>query len=693
MYKKRLKPYFLMGILYLILSLMLRIVFVFHPVTKSDFSVFEVLKILFVGILNDIVIFIVISSVFTIYTLFLSEAKYKKPWGYIQFGLLAAFWLYINFYHNNVFLQYGKAAVKVISWFLGIKSLIFGLMLFFPSVRPKIRSLLYFFTIFLILGALLLNTVSEYFFWNEFGVRYNFIAVDYLIYTNEVIGNIIESYPVIPLFSVIFLFSLIFSFFIYRKTKDNLDKLPGFTQKMKLLGIYIVLFFMSLWLIPKIENLQDDNNFAEEIQANGLYKFFYAFNHSELDFNKFYPKLAKKKAEQIYLSQFDPAEFPRKIISGKEEIHKNVVLISVESLSAEFLAMYGNQDGITPFLDSLSNHSLVFTNIYSTGNRTVRGLEALSMCIPPSPGESIIKRKDNKNKFTVGGVFSSKGYQVRFLYGGFSYFDNMKDFFEGNGYEITDRSDFSPEEINFANIWGVSDEDMAAKAIRVMNDEAKTGKPFFNHWMTVSNHRPFTYPEGRIDIPGTARSRNGGVKYTDYAIGLFFKLAKKQSWYNNTIFVIVADHCASSAGKTELPMDKYRIPALIYSPDGTVPAGQFSALCSQIDLMPTVLGLLNFSYESKFSGQDVFSTHFTKRAFIATYQDLGYIRDNYLTILSPVKKIEQSKLKLSSNPLNGSIPIFYDEYPAGQPVKRLSDEAIANYQTVYNFLKEGKFNK
>ena len=165
-----------------------------------------------------------------------------------------------------------------------------------------------------------------------------------------------------------------------------------------------------------------------------------------------------------------------------------------------------------------------------------------------------------------------------------------------------------------------------------MNHEAQQNKPFFNHIMTVSNHRPFTYPNNKIDIPGDVKSRDGGVKYTDYALKQFFAMAQKQPWFKNTVFVIVADHCASSAGKTELPLDKYRIPALIYSP-GFIAPQKYDQLMSQIDVMPTVMGLLNFNYQSKFYGQDVFQSDYKPRALIATYQDLGFIKDNVLTII------------------------------------------------------------
>ena len=281
---------------------------------------------------------------------------------------------------------------------------------------------------------------------------------------------------------------------------------------------------------------------------------------------------------------------------------------------------------------------------------------------------------------------------MKFLYGGYSYFDNMEEFYKSNGYGIVDRNNFKPEEISFANVWGVADEDMAKKAIQVMNAEAKSGKPFFHQWMTVSNHRPFTYPEGRIDIPGTAKSREGGVKYTDYSIRKFFEMAKKQSWYKNTVFVIVADHCASSAGKTELPMDKYRIPGMIFS-EGFIEPQKFNQTMSQIDVMPTLFGLLNFKYQSKFLGQDIFSPNFQPKAYIATYQDLGLIKDNYLTIISPTKKVKQYSLTLQKSKNPEDFKIFYDETPVKNLQQSLVDDCISTYQSVSFWLKENKLNK
>jgi phosphoglycerol transferase MdoB-like AlkP superfamily enzyme len=181
--------------------------------------------------------------------------------------------------------------------------------------------------------------------------------------------------------------------------------------------------------------------------------------------------------------------------------------------------------------------------------------------------------------------------------------------------------------------------------------------------------------------------------YTDYALKQFFDMAKKQTWFKNTVFVIVADHCASSSGKTELPMDKYRIPAFIYAP-GLIQPQKIDKLVSQIDVMPTVLGILNFKYKSKFFGKDVLNTNYIPRAFIATYQDLGYIKDDVLTIISPQKKIKQFDLIQQKNETLGTeYSIFYEEKSKTKIDVKLKKETITIYQTASHILKTKKYEK
>ena len=693
---KKNSPFTNLLLLFVVVNVILRIVLLFHPITQSSFGFLEVVKIFGFGLLSDVFVFVVASAFLWLYLLFLSNSKYDKPWGYIIFSIHLALLIYV-LSGKSILHEYGGSLPEIGITFIALKTSCFGLLLFLPKYRKQIRLGLFYITIFIFVLIIVQNAISEFFFWNEFGVRYNFIAVDYLVYTNTVIGNIMESYPIVPLFIGVGLVTGFITYYVVKQSKPFLYNLPSFANKIQGLGIYIVLFFVSLFVIPFLAQQEKSANvFTNELQANGMYKFYVAFVNNELEFHKFYKTIPNAEAFQLLKKQLPTIANEttlRTIKNDTAELHKNVVLITIESYSAEFMKAYGSEKNITPFLDSLAQQSMQFTNLYAVGNRTVRGLEAVTLCLPPSAAESVVKRKDNKNKFSTGNLFKQRGYNVKYMYGGDAFFDNMGDFFGGNGYDIVDKKTFAPDEITFSNIWGVCDEDMYNKAIKVMNVEAKENKPFFNHIMTVSNHRPFTYPEGKIDISGKSKSRDGGVKYTDYALKQFFKMASKQPWFKNTVFVILADHCASSSGKTELPMDKYHIPAFIYSP-GFIPAQVETVLMSQIDIMPTLFGLLHFSYNSKFYGQDIFAPDYKPRAFVATYQDLGLIKDNILTIISPVRKVKQFQLIPQHNAnLKPGFQLFYDEKPMTTLREDLVKQTISFYQSSAYLLKNRKLQQ
>jgi phosphoglycerol transferase MdoB-like AlkP superfamily enzyme len=551
----------------------------------------------------------------------------------------------------------------------------------------KFNRILLFIYFFFVVFTLIFNVISEWFFWEEFSVRYNFIAVDYLVYTTEVIGNIRQSYPINSIMAGLVIVTLLIVYFLRKAITISTTNTIGFGKRTKIALILLCLPVLTYFGVSHKWKYHSKNQYVNELSGNGMYDFGFAFWHNQLDYNTFYKTLPIKNAETILsnLLQQDTAakgvfkNTSRTISNAGTEKKMNVVLISVESLSAEFLGAFGNTQHITPQLDSLAKQGLLFNNLYASGTRTVRGLEALSLCIPPTPGQSIVKRPDNKNLFTLGSVFRSKGYNSRFIYGGYGYFDNMNEFFSKNGYQVTDRSALQDSEIHYSNIWGVADEDLFTLSLRELDKDYKNKKPFFAQIMTVSNHRPYTYPEGRIDIPSHT-GREGAVKYTDYAIGKFIRESKQKPWFSNTLFIIVADHCASSAGKVELPVDKYHIPMIFYSP-GHITPGKFEKLTAQLDIGPTILGYLNFSYNSKFFGQDVFKMKDSdERAFISTYQSLGYIKDNTLVILDPNKKAATYKPDFTT----GSALAI----PANQ---KLINEAISNYQMASYLYQNGLY--
>jgi phosphoglycerol transferase MdoB-like AlkP superfamily enzyme len=245
----------------------------------------------------------------------------------------------------------------------------------------------------------------------------------------------------------------------------------------------------------------------------------------------------------------------------------------------------------------------------------------------------------------------------------------MNAFFGSNGYRVIDRTDLTAEEITFENAWGVADGDLYQRVIREATAVHSANKPFFFEIMTTSNHRPYTFPKNSAGIV-SGSGRSGAVRYTDLALGEFIAAARQQPWFDNTIFVIIADHCAGSAGKDALPLAQYHIPLFIYAPRHIAPA-TIAILASQIDVAPTLLSLLHFSYSSQFFGRDILHDGGPGRALVSTYQRLGLYRDNQLAYLSP-----KQALTVIDNPL-GEERIEPDAQARQQPIVR---ELMAYYQ-------------
>jgi len=494
--------------------------------------------------------------------------------------------------------------------------------------------------------------VAEILFWDEFGVRFNFIAVDYLIYTVEVVGNIRESYPLPALLTGLAALGAAAAWLRSRVWPVRLQAgwPPAARIGVALLAIAsgVAAGGTGMTLNDGVDSVASlrDNVRNQELARNGVASFAAALRDNELSFRRFYLTLDDARVAQLagawprrapparpMRAAWSPVAGPAVAAPGRAAIGaaptgrgarpepqrpRHVVIVQVESLSAAFLGAFGNRESLTPNLDQLARDGVLFTDLYATGTRTVRGLEALSAALPPLPGQSLVHRPGNAGLQTLGAALRRHGFDTTFLYGGYGYFDNMNAYFAANGYRVRDRRDIPAERVGFANIWGIADEYLFDDAIEQMDRATADGRRQLLHLMTTSNHRPYTYPEGRIDI-ASKTGRRGAVKYTDWAIGRFIERARSHPWFDDTLFVIVADHCASVAGRTRLPPAHYRIPAILYSPKHLA-AAEVSTLSSQIDLAPTIMGRLDLDDGGRFFGQDLFGAHVRERAWIANYQ-------------------------------------------------------------------------
>ncbi len=635
------------SITYLLLAFIIRLVLYVLSFSNIDFSIIHLLEIVGIGLLYDVGSLSYMMAFYSIYLLIM-PAKYS-----------------------------GSRVDKVLTYTA--------------------------YWIFMII--ITFSFLAEITFWEEYQRRFNFIAIDYLLYTYEVFENINEAYPIPFIVGVIGL--IIYVAFLLKKRGLVFEKSFDSDHKFgpRLFIALICCLIVSVYHF-NIKNTQAEifgNVNENELAKSGIYSFFAAYKSNELNYNEFYNTCDEKEAfenvrkclkaeNDSFVSEYGISRFTK---NEGQELKPNVIFVCMESMNASFLKRYGSVKNMTPSIDSILAQSISFTNLYATGTRTVRGLEAYSLSVPPTPGRSIVKRCHNESFFTVGEIFKQKGYSCTYITGGDGYFDNMANYFSYSGFDIVERAkktriredlptqrfQISDEEVTFENAWGVCDEDIFNAVIKKADKDSKSGKPFFYMLMTNSNHSPYTYPEGKVKIP-SGTSRTGAITYADYAFGEFFENVKDKDWFGNTVFVIASDHCAYSAGRTELNINSHHIPAFIYNFPSTAPC-EIDKLCSQIDVFPTLFGYLNWSYKTKLYGRDINKMHEKdERAFIANHRKLALLKGNKFLILETQ---QTNSLYEWDSENNNLIPIV--------PKSNFLKETVSYYQTAYQLYKQGYLDK
>jgi len=553
---------------------------------------------------------------------------------------------FLNGFHRDFFAA-SLFTLPLLLWFLILPSRWFG------KLRPRVLLGGGFFLFWLVQIFLLM---TEYYFFEEFRSRFNTVAIDYLLYPHEVFINIWDSYPVATVLFACGLLSSIWLVIAFRLFRAAWTRPVPFRTR---LGYLVGMLVLCAALAPTV-NLKGVHSSTDrtlnEIADNGAVSFFAAFWTRNLDYAAFYKTLPPAEAYERArrLLSAPNAEFAggadsiKRMIAGDPNRPRlNVVIFLEESLGSEFWGSLGRPgETLTPEMDRLAQEEgLLFTNIYASGNRTVRGFEGVLSSFPPLPGDSIVKRDLSDNVETIARVLKRDGYNTIFFYGGRGLFDGMKSYALNNGWDrfLEHNPPFRDDFPNptFATVWGVCDEDIYARAIEEFRNFATAGKPFLGTILSVSNHKPYTYPAGRIPEDPNARTREHAVKYSDWCLGQFFKAARKESFWTNSIFVVVADHGARVYGSQSIPIHSYEIPLLIVGPAAAKKPSRISHLGCSLDVPTTILGLIGRPYETLFFGRDLLNDPpEAGRALLDHNRDIGLFARERLVVLGLRKTVE-----------------------------------------------------
>ena len=530
---------------------------------------------------------------------------------------------------------------------------------------------------------------TEFYFFEEFDARFNLVAVDYLMYPTEVFTDIWEAYPVLQIVAVAAILALIITAGIRRQLATGFEQALPLRARFRPLLAHLLLLGIAIAFIPSGFLAHSGNRVANELAQNGHSTFFRAARTSELDYHAYYrtedPKVNfDRLVRQLgsgggRFTRLAEGRLDRSFDANPAGLGRlNVVIVMSESFGAEFSKLYGDPRDLMPNFDRYAQQGIWFSNAYSSGTRTVRGLEAITSSFPPTPSESIVRRPGNDNIATLGKVLRAAGYHTSFLYGGNGYFDNMNAFFSANGYQILDRGSIS--QVRFENMWGVSDEDLFDRALQHFDELATNGQPFLAQIMTTSNHKPFTFRAGVPGVPPAGGGRAAGVRYADFALGYFLEQAQRHAWFKDTVFVVVADHGARVYGKVEIPLKTYEIPFMIWSPAHIKPQ-RVDVLTGQIDIAPTLLGLLGIPYTAPFFGQNVLAPDPGPRIALFNHNhDVALYRDGKMVVLGLQKK---------------STTYLYDKarntFTLAERDPELEALAVAYYQTAFEQFRAHRY--
>lgn len=526
----------------------------------------------------------------------------------------------ISFLESLLAFVYGlRMDTIIVSYILVIPTLLLAISPMRISVLMS--RFIKFFVLFWLLIIIYMENATFPFF-TQYDVRPNYLFVEYLEYPQEVFSLMIKEYKMA--FLIAFIMMFIIGRVFWKSTFIDYNRVfftSYFKRLVLLLPLLIVLFIgirSSFGHRPAnvTDALYSTNRVINEITKNSFHSVANAYYSNKKNSSKLIEKYGKMELKEAYartskllnIPYSDKQYFLREVKSHfKTTKEKNLVIFIQESMGSQFVEFSGGEKNLTPNMNRLGKENLVFTNLFSNGTRSIRGLCGMSAGFLPIVGEGILKReKSQQDFFTIASMLKPYGYKSSFIYGGEGRFDNMKGWYLGNGFdEVIEQKDY--QNPSFVSTWGVSDEDLVIKANEKFKTHSQKGEKFVSVMFSSSNHEPFELPDGKIEwVPNVPKqSVKNAIKYADFAIGKFFELASKESYYKDTVFVVVADHNVRVYGDDIVPVNMFHIPALIVA-DG-LKATQYDKLSTQPDVLATAIDLLGMDLKYPILGHSIFS--------------------------------------------------------------------------------------
>ena len=560
-------------------------------------------------------------------------------------------------------LQYDNAALDKVglttifsAFVMGLRFdiVISGYIIIFPAFtlflisfftnKDKLIKRIFFYWIFIFFSIAFMISAADIPYFHQFFERFSVGAFEWLDNLDFVLAMIVQE-PSYILFLLLFIVLDILYWYalkwIFKSSKTYVR--PNIF--INIITVVLFLAFMFLGIRGRIAEKSpirvgtayfSDNAFLNKMGLNPVFTLIRTYLDSQKEENKTVHLLSSDLAlrntkNYLHLKNTNLYNTPiaRKVQydSLRPMLKPNIVVVIMESMSAAKMNYFGNKEQLTPFLDSLAYKSLFFDNFFSAGKHTFNGIFSTLFSFPALYRQHTLRNIRQYDGFAP--TLKKIGYSTTYFTTHDGQFDNVAGFLKANHFDnIFSQKDYPSEEVK--TTLGVPDDYMFRYAIPVIDTLARSKKPFFVSFMTTSDHGPFYVPD--YFKPKTKKIRTQITEYADWSLQQFIIMASKQDWFDNTIFVFVADHGAPMNVVYDIPLNYFHVPLLIYAPKLIGTPKVLNKTGSQLDIFPTVMGIINQSYINNTMGIDLLNDS-RPYAIINDDNKIGIVDQSYLCVM------------------------------------------------------------